>query len=199
MHEAFKSFHLKLFGSCEERQAMCQTMKSHRNKTRDEDLRGVEAEIYHGRHNNAGPGLYLCQAGFLRLVRLYVSEQASYEHPLKANAGVVSCIQLSMESILIDLLEKARYMVRQTTKTKASKFNFRNTVLGRDLKTVLVVGAASHPILRGRLRALAERSMVPRRPPSGDAPRGSAHVKVKTKAKGEAPARAKARAGAKKR
>ena len=199
VREALKSFHLKLFGSCEERHAICRTMKHHRNETGDEDWRGAEAEIYHERITNAGPCLYLSHAPFLRLVRLYLAEQASFEHPLIASAGVISGIQLSMETILIDLLEKARYMVRQTTQKKASDSSPRNTVVGRDLKTVLVVLAARHPILRGRLRALGDPALPRRRSSSRGAPRGSAHAKAKAKAKGGAPARAKASALATKR
>ena len=133
-------------------------------------------------------------------MRLYLAEQTSFEHSrLKAPACVISCIQLSMESMLIDLLEKARYMVRQTTKKKAFDSSPRNTLFGRDLKTVRAVLTTSHPILQGKLRALGCEALPHRMPSSGAAPRGSAHVKVKAKAKGGAPARAKASAQAKRR
>ena len=88
--------------------------------------------------------------------------------------------------MLIDLLEKARYMVRQTTKKKAFDSSPRNTLFGRDLKTVRAVLTTSHPILQGKLRALGCEALPHRMPSSGAAPRGSAHVKVKAKAKGGA-------------
>ena len=193
LREAFKSLHIKLFGSCEERQEMCRTMRSHRKETGDEAWRGAAAEICFERHINAGPCLYLHRAPFSKLLRLYLTEQTSCDHPLKAPAGVICCIQLSMESILVDILEKTRYIVRQTTrKNKSSDSSVRNTLWGRDFKTVLVVLAASNPILRGRLRALGVQRLPRRRLPSGSAARGSAHVKVKAKVKGQAPVRAKA-------
>ena len=178
------------------RQAVSRTMRHHRSETGGEHWRGAEAEIYHERNSNAGPCLSFSHAPFARLVRLYLAEQASFEHPLKASAGVIDCIQLSMESILIIALEKARYMVRQTTKKKASDSNPRATLFGRDLKTVLVIIASSHHILQGRLRALDDLALSCRRPPLRGALRGNAHAKVKAKVKGKAPARAQALARA---
>ena len=200
VREVFKTFNLRLFGPCDVRQPLCQIMKNKRMKTGDDAWHGAEAEIRFERHTNAGLCLYFSHAPFLRLVRLYLAEQTSFEHPrLKAPACVISCIQLSMESMLIDLLEKARYMVRQTTKKKTFDSSSRNTLFGRDLKTVRAVLATSHPILQGKLRALGCEALPHRMPSSGAAPRGSAHVKVKAKAKGGAPARAKASAQAKRR
>ena len=170
-------------------------MKHYRNKTGDERWRGTEAEIYHERNTNAGPCLTFPRSSFLQLVRLYLAEQASFENPRKPSAGVIDCIQLLLESILIDALEKARYMVRQTTPVRSIP---RATLLGRDLKTVLIFLVSSNPILQGRLRTLGNPTLSRRRRPSRVTLCGSAHAKVKAKVKGKAPARARALARAKK-
>ena len=128
-----------------------------------------------------------------------LAEQASFEHPLKASAGVIDCIQLSMESILIHTLEKARFMVRRTTKNKACGSNPRATLYGRDIKTVLCILAGSHHILRGRLRMVGDPALSCQRLPSRDALRGNAHAKVRGKVKGKTPARAQALARAQER
>ena len=168
-------------------------------ETEGEHWRGAEAEIHHERNINAGPRLSFPHAPFMRLVRLYLAEQASFEHPLKASAGVIDCIQLSMESILIHILEKARFMVRRTTKNKACGSKPRATLYGRDIKTVLCILAGSHHILRGRLRMLGDPALSCRRLPSRGALRGNAHAKVRGKVKGKTPARAQAPTRAQKR
>ena len=198
LREALRSSHLNLIGSYRMRQAMGQSMKHYRNKTGDERWRGTEEEIYHERNTNAGPCLTFPRSSFLQLVRLYLAEQASFENPLKPSTGVIDCIQLLLESILIDALEKARYMVRQTTPKQGSRSIPRATLLGRDLKTVLVILASSNPILQGRLRTLGNPTLSRRRRPSRVTLCGSAHAKVKAKVKGKAPARARALARAKK-
>ena len=104
LREALKSFNLKLFGTCEKTHEICRTMINHRSDTGDQDWRGSEAEIFHERNINVGTCVYFGHAAFLKLLRLYLSEQASFEHPLKATPGVISCIQLSMEPELISLL-----------------------------------------------------------------------------------------------
>ena len=193
LREALKSFHLDLFGSCKARLPIPRPMKHHLSETGDEHWRGAEAEIHHERNINAGPCLFFAHAPFMRLVRLYLAEQASFEqsfeHPLKASAGVIDCIQLSMESILIHTLEKARFMVRRTTKNKACGSKPRATLYGRDIKTVLCILAGSHHILRGRLRMLGDPALSCRRLPSRGALRGNAHAKVRGKVKGKTPAR----------
>ena len=199
LREALRSSHLNLMGSYRMRQAMGQSMKHYRNKTGDERWRGTEAEIYHERNTNAGPCLTFPRSSFLQLVRLYLAEQASFEHPLKASAGVIDCIQLSMESILIHILEKARFMVRRTTKNKACGSKPRATLYGRDIKTVLCILSGSHHILRGRLRMVGDPALTCQRLPSRDALRGNAHAKVRGKVKGKTPARAQALARAQKR
>ena len=199
LREALKSFHLELFGSCRARLPIARPMKHHLSETGGEHWRGAEAEIHHERNINAGPRLSFPHAPFMRLVRLYLAEQASFEHPLKASAGVIDSIQLSMESILILTLEKARFMVRRTTKKKAWGSKPRATLYGRDVKTVLYILAGSHHILRGRLRTLGDPALSCRRLPSRGALRGNAHAKVRGKVKGKAPARAQALARAQKR
>ena len=42
VREALKTFHLKLFGSCEDRHAVCRTMKSHRGETGNQDWRDYQ-------------------------------------------------------------------------------------------------------------------------------------------------------------
>ena len=197
--ETLKSFHLKLFGSCSARLQIAQPMKHFLGETGGEHWRRAEAEIHHERNINAGPRLSFPHAPFMRLVRLYLAEQASFEHPLKASAGVIDCIQLSMESILIHILEKARFMVRRTTKNKACGSKPRATLYGRDIKTVLCILAGSHHILRGRLRMVGDPALTCQRLPSRDALRGNAHAKVRGKVKGKTPARAQAHARAQKR
>ena len=199
LREALKSFHLDLFGSCKARLPIARTMKHHLSETGGEHWRGAEAEIHHERNINAGPRLFFPHAPFMRLVRLYLAEQASFEHPLKASAGVIDCIQLSMESILIHTLEKARLMVRRTTKKKACGSKPRATLYGRDVKTVMCILESSHHILRSRLRTLGDPALSCRRPPSRGALRGNAHTKVRGKGKGKAPARAQTRARTKMR
>ena len=168
-------------------------------ETGGEHWRRAEAEIHHERNINAGPRLSFPHAPFMRLVRLYLAEQASFEHPLKASAGVIDCIQLSMESILIHILEKARFMVRRTTKNKACGSKPRATLYGRDIKTVLCILAGSHHILRGKLRMVGDPALSCQRLPSRDALRGNAHAKVRGKVKGKTPARAQTLAPAQKR
>ena len=198
--EALASFGEKIAGACGERHETCRTMKQHRNKTGAETMRGAAMEIHHERKHNEGPCVYFAHAPFVRLLRVYLTEQKTLDHPLKPTAGVVSCIQLTLEQKLIDILEKARYVVRHVTKKKDdSSPPGRTTLFARDIKTVLVVLSHKHPILRGRMRALDEarrpRQTSPRR--GGGARGAEASPKAKAKAKAKAPPRAKAAARAK--
>ena len=202
---ALRSLDLKIAGACFEKHEICKTIKQHRNATGDEESRGTEAEIHHERNNNV-TCVYFGYLPFVRLLRFYLAEQRSPPDPprtraLKTAPGVISCIQSSMESTLIELLEKARYMVRQTTKKLTSDSSPRNTLVARDLRTLLVVLAHRYKILRGRLRALDDPAPPRRRSPSrgsGSPSRGSGPPSRGSGAKATgAPARAKAAARAK--
>ena len=115
LREAFKSFGEKMLGSCEGRHETCRTLRRHRESTGEDDMRGADADIDHER-NIGEICVYFANAPFVKLLRLYMQEQATFQHPIQVTAGVVSCIQLTLEQTLIELLEKARYLVRQTTK-----------------------------------------------------------------------------------
>ena len=189
LREALKSFNLKLFGPCEHRHEICRTMINHRSDTGNDDWRGSEAEIFHERNINAGTCVYFGHAAFLKLLRLYLSEQSPVEPPLKTTPGVISCIQLSMESELISLLESARFMVRRTTKKKSEDSSPRNKLTGRDLETAFFVQAPKHAILRGNPRALGNTARRRRSPSRSPSPRAKAKPKARA-----GPGRAKASA-----
>ena len=112
-----------------------------------------------------------------------MNEQLTQDEPVKMSRGVISCIQETVELCLVEVLAKARYVMRQTTKKKSDRSSpTRSTLLARDLKTVLTILGPKHPIMSGRLRPAIIYAPVPR-------------PKAKAKAKG--PARAKAAARAK--
>ena len=197
LKEAFSSFDMKLAGACGDRHESCESLKQRRSAANDDDARGAEAEIAHEINNNE-TCVYFDYAPFVRLLRMYLSEHRSLEHQVKATAGVVSCIQYLLERYLIDILEKARYILRQTTKSKKDTSSpSRKTVFSRDIKTVLtVLTHRGHPILRGRLCPVLDEPESTRSPSRGS-PRGSPKAKAKPKAKQEGPARTKTKARAK--
>ena len=157
-------------------------------------MRGAAKEIHHERTRNAGACLYFAQAPFVRMMRIYLEEQATLEHPLKPNSGVVGCVQLTLEQTLISILEAARYVVRRTSKKKADNSpSGRSTLLARDVETVLVVLAHRHPILHGRLRPVLDDAAPPGH--GGAHPKAKAAPKAKAKAAAKAKAKAKAKAG----
>ena len=164
-------------------------------------MRGSAKEIHHERNNDA-PCVYFAASPFVQIFKLYLEEQATFEHPLKPTPGVISCIQLLMEQTLLDILEKARYAMREFSKKKANASPpGRATLYARDIKVILVVLAHRHPILRGKMRPVLEEE-APQSPRgggggSGASPKAKAKSKAKAKAKGS-PARAKPAARAKK-
>ena len=149
--------------------------------------------------------MYFAYAPFVRLLRMALREQSSFQHPVKATAGVISCIQLLLEQALTDILEKARYVMRQSTKKKTeASAPGRTTLFSRDIKTVLTVLLHRHPILSGRMRPLYNNPTPwpssPESPCDGSRHGGRAKVSPKCAANGKAtaqPARAKAAARAK--
>ena len=116
------------------------------------------------------------------------------DNPIKMSSGVRSCVQLVVEQQLIEVLEKARYMIRQTTKKKSDTTQpTRSTLFARDLRTVVTLLGHKHEILHGRLRpVLMEDQLAP-----AAAPKAKAKAKPKAKPKAAGPARAKAVARAK--
>ena len=206
LKESLRTLDVKLFGSCTERHKPCATLKSRRDADRDspraETMRGSAKEIHHERSANDAPCVYFAASPFLRLLKLYLQEQATLEHPLKPTPGVISCIQFLMEQTLLDILEKARYAMRQFSKKKDNASPpGRTTLYARDIKVILVVLAHRHPILRGKMRPVLEEA-PPQSPRgggsgSGASPKAKAKSKAKAKAKG-GPARAKPAARAKK-
>ena len=202
LKESLRTLDVKLFGSCTERHKPCATLKSRRNETGAETMRGSAKEIHHERNNDA-PCVYFAASPFVQIFKLYLEEQATFEHPLKPTPGVISCIQFLMEQTLLDILEKARYAMREFSKKKANASPpGRATLYARDIKVVLVVLAHRHPILRGKMRPVLEEE-APQSPRGGGGgsgasrPKAKAKSKAKAKAKG-APARAKPAARAKK-
>ena len=196
LKESLRTFHEKMFGSCTERHKPCATLKSRRNETGAETMRGSAKEIHHERTANDAPCVYFAASPFVRIFKLYLEEQATFEHPLKPTPGVISCIQFLMEQTLLDILEKARYAMREFSKKKANASPPKRTTLyARDIKVILVVLAHRHPILRGKMRPVLEEE-APQSPRGGGGGIG-AKSKAKAKAKG-APARAKPAARAKK-
>ena len=143
---------------------------------------GSEAEIIHEIGNDSC--VYFAYAPFVKLVRLYMNEQLTQDEPVKMSRGVISCIQETVELCLVEVLARARYLMRQTTKNKSDRsLPTRQTLLARDLRTVLTILGPKHPIMSGRLRPALVDPPVPR-------------PKAKAKPKG-GPARAKAAARAK--
>ena len=62
-------------------------------------------------------------------------------------------MQEMVELCLVEVLSRARYLMRQTTKKKSDRsLPTRSTLLGRDLRTVLTILGPKHPIMSGRLR-----------------------------------------------
>ena len=113
--EALKTFGVKLHGACDETHKSCPTLK-HRNAgaAAAHVLKGAESEISHAFHNESC--VYFAYAAFVKLLRAYLAEQT--EHPPKMTRGVISCVQFEMEKTLVEVLQKARYVVRQATKGK---------------------------------------------------------------------------------
>ena len=101
-----------------------------------------------------------------------------------------SCVQIVVEQQLIEVLEKARYMIRQTTKKKSdTTLPTRQTLFARDLRTVVTLLGHKHEILHGRLRPILMDDQL--------APAAAPKAKAKPKPKAAGPARAKAAARAK--
>ena len=202
LKESLRTLDVKLFGSCAERHKACETLKSRRNETGAETMRGSAQDIHHERNANDAPCVYFAASPFLRLLKLYLQEQATLERPLKPTPGVISCIQFLMEQTLLDILEKARYAMRQFFKKKANASPpGRTTLYARDIKVILVALAHRQPILRGKMRPVLEEA-PPQSPRgggsgSGASPKAKAKSKAKAKAKG-GPARTKPAARAKK-
>jgi histone H3/H4 len=113
--EALKTFGVKLHGACDETHKSCPTLK-HRNAgaAAAHVLKGAESEISHEFDNESC--VYFAYAPFVKLLRSYLAEQT--EHPPKMTRGVISCVQFEMEKTLVEVLQKARYVVRQATKGK---------------------------------------------------------------------------------
>ena len=116
LKESLRTLDMKLFGSCTERHMPCATLKSRRNGAGAETMRGSAKEIHHERNANDAPCVYFAASPFVQLLKLYLEEQATFEHPLKPTPGVVSCIQFLMEQTPLDILEKARYAMREFSK-----------------------------------------------------------------------------------
>ena len=105
-------------------------------------MSGAGAEIHHERQN--AECVYFAHAPFVKLIRHYMEEQATFEHPMKMSGGLCSCVQLIVEQQLLEVLEKARYMIRQTTKKKSdTTVPARSTLFARDLRTVMDCWATS--------------------------------------------------------
>jgi histone H3/H4 len=188
LKEALKTLGITIFGGCNEVHSSCPTLKVRGRRTDAEQFRvsGAVAEIHHERQNDEC--MYLAHAPFVKLIRHYMEEQATFEHPLKMSGGLCSCVQLVVEKQLLEVLEKARYMIRQTTKKKSdTTVPARQTLFARDLRTVVTLLGHKHQILQGRLRPVLMEDQLPAR----------AAAKAKAKPKAGPPARAKAAARAK--
>ena len=192
--EALKTFGVKLHGACDETHKSCPTLK-HRiaGAAAAHVLKGAESEISHEFDNESC--VYFAYAPFVKLLRAYLAEQT--EHPPKMTRGVISCVQFELEKTLVEILQKARYVVRQATKGKKdSSIPSRTTVNSRDIKLVLTVLAHRHPILSGRMRALDDPSQSPRRgSPRGARAKAAPKPAAKAKAHSRATASARAKAG----
>ena len=192
LREALKKFEVKLHGACVETHKTCPTLK-HRNARAAEAhvVKGAESEIWHESQNDSCT--YFAFSAFVKLMRSYMQEQT--EPPPKMTRGVISCVQFVMESALVEVLSKARYLMRQATKGKKDTSSpGRTTVNSRDIKLVLTLLAHRHPILSGRMRALDEPPQpTPRKSPDGErGARAKAAPKAAPKPKAKSAARAKA-------
>ena len=188
LREALKGFGIKLYGACDETHSSCPSLKV-RGRAEPFRVSGSVAEIHHERQNSEC--VYFAHAPFVKLLRHYMTLQKSLDNPIKMSAGVCSCVQLVVEQQLIEVLEKARYMIRQTTKKKSDTTQpTRSTLFARDLRTVVTLLGHKHEILHGRLRpVLMEDQLAP-----AAAPKAKAKPKAKPKAAGPARAKAVARA-----
>ena len=93
-------------------------------------------------------------------------------------------MQIVVEQQLIEVLEKARYMIRQTTKKKSDTTQpTRSTLFARDLRTVVTLLGHKHEILHGRLRpVLMEHQLAPAAAPKPK-PTGPPRAKAVARAK----------------
>ena len=192
LREALKKFEVKLHGACVETHKSCRTLK-HRNAgaAAAHVLKGAESEIWHESQNESCT--YFAHAPFVKLMRAYMQEQT--EPPPKMTREVISCVQYVMESALVEVLSKARYLMRQSTKGKKDTSSpGRTTVNSRDIKLVLTLLAHRHPILSGRMRALDDPPQpTPRKSPDGErGARAKAAPKAAPKPKAKSAARARA-------
>ena len=108
LREALNSFGVKLHGACEEQNPTCRSLKHHR-ASRYGVGGGSEAEILHEVANDSC--VYFAHAPFVKLVRVYMSEQLAQGEPVKMSRGVISCIQETVELCLVEVLAKARYVM----------------------------------------------------------------------------------------
>ena len=191
LREALKKFDVKLHGACVETHKSCPTLKHRNLRAAAHVVKGAESEIWHESQNDSCT--YFAFSAFVKLMRSYMQEQT--EPPPKMTRGVISCLQYVMESALVEVLSKARYLMRQSTKGKKDTSSpGRTTVNSRDIRSVLTVLAHRHPILSGRMRALDEPPQpTPRKSPDGE--RG-AHAKAKSAPKAKAASKPKAKSAA---
>jgi histone H3/H4 len=201
LREALKKFQVTLHGACVETHKSCPTLK-HRNAraAAAQVVKGAESEIWHESQNESCTDF--AHAPFVKLMRAYMQEQT--EPPPKMTRGVISCIQFVMESALVEVLSKARYLMRQATKSKKDTSSpGRTTVNSRDIKLVLTVLGHRHAVLSGRMRAVDGPPQPPqRKSPDGSGERGArakaspkSIPKVKAAPKTKAKSAARARAG----
>jgi histone H3/H4 len=192
LREALQKFDVKLHGACVETHKSCPTLKKRNSRAAEAHVvKGAESEIWHESQNDSCT--YFAFSAFVKTMRAYMQEQT--EPPPKMTRGVISCLQYVMESALVEVLSKARYLMRQSTKGKKDTSSpGRTTVNSRDIKLVLTVLAHRHPILSGRMRALDEPPQpTPRKSPDGE--RG-AHAKAKSAPKAKAASKPKAKSAA---
>jgi histone H3/H4 len=194
LREALKKFDVKLHGACVETHKSCPTLKHRNLRAAAHVVKGAESEIWHESQNDSCT--YFAFSAFVKLMRSYLREQM--EPPPKMTRGVISCVQFVMETALVEVLSKARYLMRQATKGKRDTSSpGRTTVNSRDIKLVLTLLAHRHPILSGRMRALDEPPQpTPRKSPDGE--RG-AHAKAKSAPKVKAASKPKAKSAARAR
>ena len=137
-----------------------------------------KAEIVHELANDSC--IYFAYAPFVKLVRLMMREQS--ETPTKMLRGVISCIQETVELCLVEVPAPARYMMRQSTKKKSDRSSpTQQTVLARDLRTVLTILGPRHPLLSGRLRPAIIYPPVPK--PKAKAKAGPGRAKAAARPK----------------
>ena len=118
---------------------------------------------------------------------MYISEQAGAGgHVLKLGGpGIASCLQITVEEVLLEILRKANLVVQEATRKKSDTSSpTRKTVLSRDLKLVLRLLRNRHPLLLGKLWPIED-------VPQQAAPKAKAAAKPRARGK----ARAKAKAG----